>query len=400
MAKPQEEDQLDAFDREFAQYEDENEDIAAVLASAFDETGFDIGDGDFDDENEAEGEEEGETDARRRPDGLYDYRKLSVDSGQKFMRIDNWLACLLKGKSRTNIKNAILVGCIRVNGKTVKPAYKVKPGDEVAVLLPHPPPPELSPEYIPIDLPYEDEDFIILNKRPGMVVHPGVGNWRGTMLHALLYYLNSDRLDRPRAEWKFPSLVHRIDKDTSGLLVIPKHEFSNSFIARQFYERTIDRLYNAIVWGDVKQDQGTIVGHVGRSKVDRKKFRVYEDGSEGKSAITHYKVLERFGFATLVQCKLETGRTHQIRVHMKHIGHTLLSDWFYGGSEILVRKQTPKWEEFARNLMTVIPRQALHARTLGFTHPMTRTKVFFDSELPEDFQLAIEKMRKYRDAYS
>ena len=377
---PEQEFELEAF-------EDEEEDIS----SSFDDTGFDYGDGD--DEGE-EGDGSGGD-----GQGLYEYKKLTADVGQKFMRLDHWLSCLLKNKSRTNIKNAILAGCVRVSGKTVKPAYKIKPGDEVTILLPHPPPPELSPEDIPLDIPYEDEDLLILNKIPGMVVHPGVGNWRGTMLHALLHYLNRDHLTAPRDEWTYPTLVHRIDKDTSGLLVIPKHEFANHFLSRQFYERSIDRLYNAIVWGDVKADQGTVVGHVGRSKVDRKKFRVYEDGSEGKSAITHYKVLERFGFATLVQCKLETGRTHQIRVHMKHLGHTLFADWFYGGKEVLLRKNTPKWDEFVKNLFEIIPRQALHAKTLGFTHPLTRKKVFFESELPEDFKLAIEKMRKYRDAY-
>lgn len=369
----------------FHSFEDEDED----LSTEFDDTAFDYGDGD-DQEEGPEGQDR----------SLYEYRKLTADSGQKFMRLDHWLACMLANKSRTMIKNATIAGCIRVNGKTVKPAYKIKPGDEVVVFLPHPPPPELSPEDIPLDIPYEDEDLLLLNKRPGMVVHPGVGNWKSTMLHALLHHMNRDNLNAPRDEWKFPTLVHRIDKDTSGLLVIPKHEFANHFLSRQFYERSIDRLYNAIVWGDVKQDQGTIVGHVGRSKVDRKKFRVYEDGSEGKSAITHYKVLERFGFATLVQCKLETGRTHQIRVHMKHIGHTLFADWFYGGREVLVRRQTPKWEEFVHNLFEIIPRQALHAKTLGFTHPLTRKQFHFESELPEDFLLAIEKMRKYRDAYS
>lgn len=332
-------------------------------------------------------------------DGMYEHKRLSADAGQKLMRLDTWLHTILKNKSRTMIKNAALAGCVRVNGKTVKPAYKIKPYDEVTIVFPTPPPPQLAPEKIDLDLQYEDDDIIMLNKRPGMVVHPGVGNWHGTMLHGLLWYLNQDILDAPREEWHFPSLVHRIDKDTSGLLVISKNEVASQFLSLQFFERTIDRLYNAIVWGDVKEDEGTIVGHVARSKGDRKKFTVYPDGSTGKHAVTHYKVLERFGFATLVQCKLETGRTHQIRVHMKHIGHTLLSDWYYGGNEILVRKQTPKYDAFIRNLMVVIPRQALHARTLGFTHPTTKKQVFFESDLPTDFQEALAKMRKYRDAY-
>lgn len=332
-------------------------------------------------------------------DGMYEHKRLSADAGQKLMRLDTWLNTVLKNKSRTMIKNAALAGCVRVNGKPVKPAYKIKPHDEVTIVFPNPPPPKLAPEKVDLDLQYEDDDIIMLNKSPGMVVHPGVGNWHGTMLHGLLYYLNEDNLDVPREEWHFPNLVHRIDKDTSGLLVISKNEMASQYLSLQFFERTIDRLYNAIVWGDVKKDEGTITGHVARSKGDRKKFTVYPDGSTGKHAVTHFKVLERFGFATLVQCKLETGRTHQIRVHMKYIGHTLLSDSFYGGHEILVRKQTPKYDAFIRNLMDVIPRQALHAQTLGFMHPTKKERVFFESELPQDFQDALTKMRKYRDAY-
>lgn len=341
---------------------------------------------------EEEADEEGE-------EGVWEYRRLHADPGQRPIRLDRWLVMVLKNKSRTNIKNATEAGGIRVNGKMVKASYKVKPGDEVVVLLPHPPPPELAPENLPLDIPYEDDDLLMINKQPGMVVHPGVGNWTGTMLHGLLYHYNKDILDQPKEDWNFPTLVHRIDKDTSGLLVVPKHGFANTFLARQFYERTIDRLYNAIVWGDVKEDAGTVTGHVGRDKIRRKLFRVYEDGSSGKHAVTHYKVLERFGFATLVQCKLETGRTHQIRVHMKHIGHTLFSDWFYGGDSILVRSNLPRFNDFIRNVMVILPRQALHARTLGFIHPQTRERVDFGSELPADMTEALEKMRKYRDAY-
>ena len=332
-------------------------------------------------------------------DGMFEHKRFVADPGQRLMRLDQWLATIMKQKSRTMIKNATTAGCVRVNGKTVKPAYKVKPGDQVTIVFPHPPPPRLAPEELPLNLEYEDDELIILNKQPGMVVHPGVGNHTGTMVHGLLYHLNLHQLDAPREDWAFPMLCHRIDKDTTGLLVIAKTEFANHFLSRQFYERTIDRLYNAIVWGDVKEDEGTIVGHVGRSKGDRKKFIVYKDGSQGKHAVTHYKVLERFGFATLVQCKLETGRTHQIRVHLKSIGHTLLADWFYGGDAILVRKHTPKYEAFIRNLLKVIPRQALHARTLGFTHPKTKKTVLFNSDLPDDFIAALEKMRNYRKAY-
>ncbi|MFM2377159.1 MAG: hypothetical protein RLZZ165_2256 [Bacteroidota bacterium] len=351
---------------------------------------LDIDNEDVDESRPDEGMEE---------ESLYLHKRFKADLGQKIMRLDQWLFSLMRNKSRTQIKNAALAGCIRVNGKVIKPSYKVKPGDEVTLVLPHPPPPQLGPEDIPVDIQYEDDDFLMVNKSPNLVVHPGVGNWTGTMLHGLLFHLNKGRFSAPRAEWIFPQLVHRIDKDTSGLLVVPKHDFANQFIARQFYERTIERLYYAIVWGNVEQDSGTIIGHVGRSKGDRKKFCVYPDGSVGKRAITHYKVLERFGFATLLQCKLETGRTHQIRVHLKHIGHTLFSDWFYGGDQVLIHQTTPKWGAFISNLMETLPRQALHAKTLGFIHPQTRKKVFFESELPEDFLQALEKMRVYRDAY-
>jgi 23S rRNA pseudouridine1911/1915/1917 synthase len=219
-------------------------------------------------------------------ESLFMHRKFKSDPGQKIMRLDQWLFSLMANRSRTQIKNAAIAGCIRVNGKIIKASYKVKPGDEVTIMLPHPPPPQLAPENVPVVIHYEDEDFIIVNKTPNMVVHPGVGNWTGTMLHGLLYHLNLERLNGPREEWVFPQLAHRIDKDTSGLLVVPKHDFANQFVSRQFYERTIDRLYNAIVWGNVVQDEGTIVGHVGRSKGDRKKFTVYTDGSVGKRAIT------------------------------------------------------------------------------------------------------------------
>ncbi len=344
-------------------------------------------------ENETNGANDGE-------ETLYEHKNLKADSGQRPIRIDVWLTNLLAGKSRNNIKQATEAGCVRVNGKAVKVSYKVKPGDEVTIMLPHPPPPELAPEDIPINITYEDADVIILNKNPGMVVHPGVSNWTGTMLHALLYHLNKDILDQPKENWSYASLVHRIDKDTSGLLVIPKHEFANSFIARQFFERTVQRLYTALVWGDVKENQGTVTGHVGRHRVHRKQFTVYEDGSVGKHAVTHYRVLERFGFATLIECKLETGRTHQIRVHMKHIGHTLLSDWFYGGHHILVRPNLPKFDDFMTHVMQAMPRQGLHARTLGFIHPGTREFVDFTSDLPEDMQKAIEMMRRYSQTYS
>lgn len=353
-----------------------------------------------DEENDTQEEEpQGEDHDQGGKDDLYEHHRLEVTPGQRPMRLDQFLANALRNVSRTRIKNATLANCVKVNDKAAKASYKIKPGDTISYLLPHPPAPEATPEDIPINVVYEDKDVILVNKEPGMVVHSGIGHWNGTLVHALLHHFNKDKLDMPAETWERPYLVHRIDKDTSGVLIIAKNEFANAFLSKQFFERTTDRHYVAIVWGDMKQDQGTITGHVGRSLKNRKKFYVYPDGSNGKHAVTHYKVLDRFGFATLVRCKLETGRTHQIRVHMKYIGHTLFSDRFYYGNSIHARLNTPKFDEFIYNCMNTLPRQALHAKTLGFEHPTSRERLFFDSELPEDFTKAIEKMRRYRDAY-
>lgn len=331
--------------------------------------------------------------------GLFEHHRLEVDPGQKPLRIDQYLSTMIRNHTRTRVKVAAMAGLIRVNDVAVKASYKVKGGDIVTYLLPHPKPPEAGPEDIPLNITYEDAEVLLLNKPAGLVVHPGINNWTGTMVHALLWHWNSHQLDSDRNNWQTPYLVHRIDKDTSGLLIIAKSPFDHNHLSQQFYERTTDRLYNAIVWGNVKEDQGTIVGHVGRHPRNRKRFSVYPDGSYGKHAVTHYRVLERFGFATHVQCKLETGRTHQIRVHMKYLGHTLFSDHFYDGDQIQIRRNTPRYEQFINNCMKIMPRQALHARTLGFTHPQTQERMFFDSPLPDDFTMVLGRFRAYAAQY-
>jgi 23S rRNA pseudouridine1911/1915/1917 synthase len=329
---------------------------------------------------------------------LYEHKKITADKGQSLIRVDQFLSILLKNTSRTRVKNATLSGCVRVNNKVVKASYKVKPGDEVSVLLPYPPPPEVQPENIPLNIIYEDDDLLLLDKRPGMVCHPGVGHWDGTMIHALLYHFNV-KGNRTGKDMITPHLVHRIDKDTSGILIVAKNGFAHAHLSKQFFERSTDRLYYALVWGDVKQDRGVVVGHVGRSLWNRKKFFVYADGSHGKHAVTHYSVVERFGFATLVQCKLETGRTHQIRVHMKFLKHTLFADSFYGGDEFIIKQNTPGYYQFMQNCLQHLNRQALHAKTLGFEHPTQGKRLFFDSPLPIDFTSTLEKMRSYVKNY-
>jgi 23S rRNA pseudouridine1911/1915/1917 synthase len=336
-------------------------------------------------------------------EGLFEHYKIVCDPGQKPMRIDQFLTSWLRNASRTKIKTAALANCIRVNHQVVKASYKVKPGDEISYLMPYPPAPKLEAQYVPLNFVFEDDEVIVINKQAGLVVHPGVGNWHGTMVHGLLWHFAKadKKIARVTGKKKTddeltnPLLVHRIDKDTSGLVVVAKTEFAHAYLSQQFYDRTTDRLYNALVWGDVKEDAGTIIGHVGRSQVDRKKFRVYLDGNYGKYAVTHYKVLERFGFCTLVECKLETGRTHQIRVHMKHLGHTLFSDTFYGGDQVLAGKPSQKYLQFIRNCQEILPTQALHAKTLGFSHPTSGERLFFDQPLPPNFEEVLQRMRTY-----
>jgi 23S rRNA pseudouridine1911/1915/1917 synthase len=327
---------------------------------------------------------------------LYEHFTLISAPGQMLMRLDVFLATFLKNTSRSRIKNATLAGNVFVNDTVRKASYKVKPGDKVSVLLPYPPPPEVTAEYMPLNILFEDAHVILIQKNPGMVVHPGVGNHTGTLIHGLLYHFEQLPKGSGTEGGLRPGLVHRIDKDTSGLLVIAKNEYALSWLARQFFDHTCERTYHAIVWGNLKEDSGTITGHIGRSTKDRKIFMVYPDGSDGKHAITHYQVMERFGFATYVQCKLETGRTHQIRVHFKHIGHTLFSDQFYGGEKIQGGNMSGALKSMLQKALEICPRQALHAKTLGFVHPATEKFMNFDSELPEDFSSVLEMFRAFQ----
>ncbi len=327
-------------------------------------------------------------------DELYEHHRFVVDKGQAPLRVDKYLMNRLTGASRNKIQQACDAGCILVNGKETKPSYKVKPLDQVQVVLPEPVREfELVPENLPLNIVHEDEDVIILDKAAGMVVHPGVGNWTGTLMNALVYHFEHlphfpDQLHRP-------GLVHRIDKNTSGLMVIARSERALVTLAKEFFERTIDRKYLALVWGEPKEPTGTITGNIGRSLKDRKVMDVFPDGSHGKHAVTHYSVVERFGYVTLVECKLETGRTHQIRAHMKYIGHPLFNDESYGGDKILKGTSFSKYKQFVMNCFDLLPRHALHAATLGFLHPRTGQRVFFESPLPEDFVRLLDKWRKY-----
>ena len=327
-------------------------------------------------------------------DELYEHHRFVVDKGQAPLRVDKYLMNRLTGASRNKIQQACDAGCILVNGKETKPSYKVKPLDQVPVVLPEPVREfELVPENLPLNIVHEDEDVIILDKAAGMVVHPGVGNWTGTLMNALVYHFEHlphfpDQLHRP-------GLVHRIDKNTSGLMVIARSERALVTLAKEFFERTIDRKYLALVWGEPKEPTGTITGNIGRSLKDRKVMDVFPDGSHGKHAVTHYSVVERFGYVTLVECKLETGRTHQIRAHMKYIGHPLFNDESYGGDKILKGTSFSKYKQFVMNCFDLLPRHALHAATLGFLHPRTGQRVFFESPLPEDFVRLLDKWRKY-----
>lgn len=327
-------------------------------------------------------------------ENLYEHYHFVVDRGQSPLRIDKFLVMRTEGKSRNRIQNAIAAGNITVNGKQVKANYKVKPGDDIVILLPYPSEFEIVPENISLNIVYEDKDLIVINKPAGLVVHPGYGNYTGTLVNGLAYYFEHNG-EAENPELIRHGLVHRIDKDTSGLLVVAKNEMALNKLAKQFFEKTVERTYWALVWGNLEDDEGTITGNVGRSRRDRRIMTVYpDDEEEGKHAVTHYKVLERFGYATLVKCNLETGRTHQIRVHFKHIGHPLFGDATYGGDRILKGTQFPKFEQFVKNCFKIMPRQALHAKTLGFIHPSTGEKMQFDSELPDDFAAVLEKWRR------
>ena len=326
---------------------------------------------------------------------LYERHRINVDRGQELLRIDKYLQMHLQGVSRNKIQAATKAGCVLVNDKAVKANYRVKPLDTISVLLPEPPHDfELLPEPVEFKTVYEDDDVMVVDKQAGLVVHPGVGNWTGTLLNGLLYYLDGKDAK--------PYLVHRIDKDTSGLLLVAKNEEAQVVLAKQFFEHTIERKYNALVWGDFAEDSGTIKGNLGRSPQDRRVMCVYEHDDElpleeqrGKHAVTHWRVLERFGYVTLVECVLETGRTHQIRAHMRHIGHPLFSDAAYGGDAILKGTTFSRYKQFVMNCFEVLPRQALHARVLGFEHPKTGEHMHFESPLPEDMRQCIERWRNY-----
>lgn len=325
---------------------------------------------------------------------LFEHFRFSVDPGQSLLRIDKYLFNRIEGISRSRIKAAADAGNIIVNKAMVKPSYRVKPEDTITVLLPHPPRiTQLEAENIPLDILHEDEAIMVVNKPPGMVVHPGVGNHTGTLVNALMHHLRENPLFNAGEER--PGLVHRIDKNTSGLLVVAKNEFALNKLTSQFFHKTTRRTYQALVWGDMKEEEGTIRGHIGRNPKERKQMFVFPGGEQGKEAVTHYRVLERLGYVNLVECRLETGRTHQIRVHFQHISHPVFNDPEYGGNRILRGTTFTKYKQFVANCFQLLPGQALHASTLGFVHPSTGKEVLYQAELPEGFQLVLQKWRSY-----
>lgn len=329
-------------------------------------------------------------------EGLFEHLSLTVDKGQESMRIDKFLVNFRQNSSRNKISQTCRAGNVVVNGSPVKQNYRVKPGDEISVLLATPVRENIIiPQDIPINIVYEDDDVVVVDKESGMVVHPGHGNYSGTLINALAFHFekNGQKSDLDRV-----GLVHRIDKDTSGLLVIAKNEYALSFLAKQFFDRTTKRLYWGFVWGNLEEDEGTITGNIGRHLKNRMQMAVFEDGSLGKHAVTHYKVIERFRYITWVECKLETGRTHQIRAHFKHIGHTLFNDERYEGNQILKGINMPKYKQFIKNVFEILPRHALHAHTLGFVHPTTKEEMYFESPMPKDMDNALNKWRKYLES--
>ena len=325
---------------------------------------------------------------------LFERHRIIVDKGQTMIRLDKYLQMRLEGISRTKIQAAAKAGCIVVNEKNAKSNYKVKPSDIISVLLPEPPhDTEIKPEPLPINIVYEDNDVIVVDKQAGLVVHPGYGNFNGTLLNGLLYYFKDKKM--PDGHPPQPYLVHRIDKDTSGLLIVAKNEEAQAFLAKQFFEHTLERKYNALVWGNFDEDSGTIVGNLERSPKDRRIMHVTDDPNRGKHAVTHWRVIERFGYVTLVECVLETGRTHQIRAHMCHIGHPLFNDAAYGGDRILKGTTFTRYKQFVENNFRIIPRQALHAFVLGFEHPTTGKHMHFESPIPADMTTVLQRWREY-----
>jgi 23S rRNA pseudouridine1911/1915/1917 synthase len=333
-------------------------------------------------QDDDDGSEEGE-------DELYEHHRIHADKRQELIRLDKFLLNRLQNASRTKIQNAIKAEAVQVNERAVKSNYRVKPGDVITITLPEPPREVgVQPEEMDLDIRYEDESLLMVNKPAGMVVHPAFGHWCGTLVNGLSYHLNN--LPTGRNGDIRPGLIHRIDKDTSGLLVIGKTEWAMTHLSQQFFHHTIERTYMALVWGIPKETEGTINVHIGRSLKDRKVQTVFPDADHGKHAVTHYKVLQTFGHVALVQCNLETGRTHQIRVHMKHIGHPLFSDATYGGTKVLYGQRTGAYKAFVEKAFELMPRQALHAKSLGFVHPTTGEQMQFEAELPADFTALLE----------
>ena len=328
-------------------------------------------------------------------DELYEHHRFEASKGQSALRVDKFLMNMIENTTRNKIQQSAENGSILVNDVAVKSNYKVKAGDVVRLVLAHPTYEQLlTPENIPLDIVYEDDQLLVINKPAGMVVHPGHGNYSGTLVNALAYHFEN----LPMNSSERPGLVHRIDKDTSGLLVVAKTDFAMAYLTKQFAEKTSEREYVALVWGNIEEDEGTVEGNIGRHDTNRMRMAVHESDEKGKHAVTHYKVLERFGYVTLVSCQLETGRTHQIRVHMKHIGHTLFNDERYGGDSILKGTTFTKYKQFVDNCFKVLPRQALHAKTLGFEHPITKEFLRFDTPIPQDLQECIDKWRVYSKA--
>lgn len=328
--------------------------------------------------------------------GMYEHFRFEADKGQTLLRVDKFLVARMEKSSRNRIQQAAEAGCILVNGKAVKSNYRVKPFDVVSIVMDRPRYElEIIAEDIPLDIVYEDKFLLVVNKPPGLVVHPGHGNYHGTLVNALAYHFR----DNPDYDVNDPrlGLVHRIDKDTSGLLVVAKTPDAKTALGRQFFEKTTKREYVAVVWGIPSPEKGRVEGNIGRSLKDRLQMAVFPDGDYGKHAVTHYEVMEALGYVSVVKCRLETGRTHQIRVHLKHIGHPLLNDARYGGDQILRGNTTAKYRQFVSNCFSICPRQALHARTLGFVHPETGEEMFFTSEIPEDMTSMIARWRAYSD---
>lgn len=327
-------------------------------------------------------------------DELYVHHQLKVDKGQTQLRIDKFLSNRLLHVSRNKIQQAADAELIKVNGKSVKSNYKVRPLDEITLLLPHPKASyDTTPEDIPLDILYEDDDIVMVNKPAGLVVHPGSGNYHGTLINALSFHFQN--LPNATGTENRPGLVHRIDKNTSGILVIAKTDQAMTVMAKQFFDHTIERKYIALVWGLFDEKEGVITGNIGRHEKYRMMRDVFPEGDQGKHAVTHYKVLEEFNYTSLIECQLETGRTHQIRVHMQHIGHPIFSDDVYGGDKIVKGTIYNRYRQFVENCFSILPRQALHAKSLGFTHPRTGRKMFFDSKLPDDFEAVLTKWRTY-----